>query len=99
MPKKDTMVSTLDKQCKGGHLRIPDGWFVNMIDVDADKPYVQICPEQGPATGCERKLDIPPSLAYYMSTHFCGSRKMHGDTVDYGRRQVQRDIRAALGFD
>ncbi len=89
-----------DWQKQGGFLQIPDGWFVDQADFDADKPYIHIQPdhdsdafEDYPAG---KLLEVPKSLAYYLSVHFCGSRAMHDMLVNSGKTQIRNAIKEIL---
>lgn len=81
----------------GGVLEIPDGWFVHKVDLDVEKPYLQITKDDISMTD-EKTLFIPKSLAYYLSTHFCGSKVMH-ETIEEGtRRDIKNAIMSVLGL-
>jgi hypothetical protein len=60
-------------QLAGGSLEIPDGWFVQKADFDCDEPYIEIAED---SSDREKRIQVPKSLAYYLSTHSCGSRRM-----------------------
>ena len=79
-------------------LEIPDGYFVNNCDLDADEPWCEICPETY-ALSTPQKLPIPKALAYYLKTHFCGSESMEKKIIERTRREIASDILMALGID
>lgn len=81
---------------KGGTLEIPDGWFLTYADFDAEVPTITIGSNE---VGLEdRVLEIPLSMAYYLSTQFCGSQRMRELLTEAGRRQVRNNIKTALGL-
>lgn len=88
-----------NKQTTGGKLEIPDGWFVCGVDFDADPPWCRITNPDIFATGDQKVLPIPPSLADYLSRHFCGSRVMQQRIADNTRREISNKIKEALGLD
>jgi len=77
---------TPDWQYTGGTIEIPDGWFVYKVDLDCEHPYAVIC-QCGPFDETVN-ISIPKSLAYYLSTHFCGSKVM--------REQIEEDTRRSI---
>lgn len=83
-------------EAKGGKMEIPDGWFVHKVDLDAQVPYCVIM-NIDLTKNQEKAINIPPSLAYYLRTHFCGSEKMHNDIFKDGQRNIQNQIKRALG--
>ena len=68
---------------------LPAGYFVTSVDLDHDEPY---CMLQSPVNGGMMHRDIPKALAYYLTTHFCGSNKM----MDAYKRQGRNEIRSKL---
>jgi hypothetical protein len=84
-------------QHEGGILEIPDGWFVNQANFDVDDPYIMICYSKD--YDVVIKLSVPKSLAYYLSTHFCGSEKMKDMIEGYAKYEVQTAIKQALGIE
>jgi hypothetical protein len=81
----------------GGILETPDGFWVCGADFDADEPYIKIC-DNLRTTSKETKILVPKSLAYYLSTHWCGSEKMHKEIVNRTTATVKSQIREALGL-
>lgn len=57
---------TLDWQGQGGSLEIPQGWCVIGADFDVENPYINIAHIAGTFT--DKRLLVPKSLAYYLST-------------------------------
>ena len=90
------MSKNIEWQNKGGTLIIPDNYFVYHADFDSDEPFITICESSG--GGEETKLLIPKALAYYLSTHFCGSNTMHDLITENAKREVQNVIKDALGL-
>lgn len=92
-----------DWQKQGGSLTIPDNWFVDQADFDAEKPYIHIQPEPGSPDfedyPAGKLLDVPKSLAYYLSVHFCGSFSMRDILLERGRNEVKNKIKEALGIE
>ena len=92
------MAKTVEWQHQGGILEIPEGWFVSGANFDTDEPTITIYNGASFNSSEERKLPVPKSLAYYLSTHNCGSEEMRARIKDNGRRQVQEAIKEALGL-
>lgn len=78
-------------------LTIPKGWFVSGCYFDKDPPTCRISKEDDVLE--ERTLLIPPALAYYLSTHFCGSYKMQKIYKDQAVRELQCKFRDLLGVN
>lgn len=74
---------------------IPAGWFVYSVCLDAEEPYCIICNSKD--VNEEEKIKVPKSLAYYLSTHFCGSQKMHDKLIEDGKRLLRNQIKNILG--
>jgi hypothetical protein len=95
--KSHSLIScVIDPIISGGELIIPDGYFVHRIEADADEPYIQICSEDGYSD--EKKIPLPKSLAYCLSTHDNGSMKMRENLMEQGRREVRGAIKQAIGL-
>lgn len=97
------LINKNDWQLKGGTLEIPDGWFVNTADFDADKPYIYIFPSSESKDYKEysihgKKLQVPKALAYYLSVHFCGSELLREIYINSGKQEIQNKIKEALGI-
>lgn len=92
-----------DWQKQGGSLTIPDNWFVDQADFDAEKPYIHIQPEPDSPDfedyPAGKLLDVPKSLAHYLSVHFCGSHIMREMMVLSGILEVRNQIKNALGIE
>ena len=85
------VIETEKKNRIGGTFTIPDGWFVFKVDLDTEEPYCKILPEGFFAPSEEeKKILIPKSLAYYLSTHDNGSNKFR----NLLRVQAQNELRA-----
>lgn len=90
------MTKEIDPQLMGGTLEIPDCWYVHHVDFDSDTPSLNIAPASSLITGKDTKLPVPRALAYYLTTHFCGSQKMHDQLVEDGRQEVRNEIKDIL---
>jgi hypothetical protein len=77
-------------------LTIPQGWFVCGCDLDAIPPTYKICKEKNILE--EQILLFPPALAYYLSTHFCGSYKMKTIYENGATLKLQNEIKEVLGI-
>jgi len=87
---------TQEWQEQGGTLTIPDGYYVSHVDFDVETPFIEI---ELPYPGNDKKkLLVPKSLAYYLSTHFCGSNHFREIMLNDEKRKVQSKIREALGL-
>ena len=80
-------------QTIGGKLEIPDGWFVHYVNLDFGEPYANIINEK---TNKEETINIPKSLAYYLSTHFCGSKKMRDVIAEAAKNEIRNTIKGVL---
>lgn len=75
-------------------LKIPEGYSIYHMRADVDKPFITfITPENE-----EIRMDMPKQIAYYLTTHFCGSDKMRKNNIEMGREQVRNEIRNILGI-
>lgn len=92
---KHTTEKVSEWQYAGGTLTIPIGWFVHRVDLDTKEPYLQITSED---MSQEKTLLIPKPLAYYLGTHFCGSKVMHDLIKENARRDIKHAIVTALGL-
>ncbi len=79
-------------------LTIPANHFVHMVDFDADQPFLKISPVSN-VCGAEIGLKVPKALAYYLSTHHCGSMKMRENYKKDARNDIKNTIFHALGFE
>lgn len=82
---------------KNKPMTVKDGWFCCGADFDCKDPYILVSSEN--ICSEEEKILIPEEVAYYLRTHFCGSRRMR----DRIRRNTVMDIRDkikdALGIE
>ncbi len=92
------MVDKTNWQHQGGSLEIPDGWVVYSANFDAEEPYIVIFPSSG-QNDHENKIMVPKALAYYLSTHYCGSEAMENVLRSRGRMEIQNKIKDALGIE
>lgn len=92
---KHTSAKTHEWQELGGSIEIPVGWFVCGAFFDVDEPYVEISDKDCSQTV---KLPFPKPLAYFLSTHWCGSECMHELIGDGAVRGLQNTIKDALGL-
>jgi hypothetical protein len=79
-------------QPTGGTLTIPDGYAVLRVDLDADIPIIVI--NKGPyfKDKDQKILEVPRSLAYYLTTHHNGSLKFREQI----RTDAQNHLRSML---
>jgi len=92
---------TQEWQVTGGKLEIPSGWFLTGADFDCAEPFIQISEEAKPPEyerAEDRKIPVPKALAFYLSTHWCGSKDMAEKLIGDGERRVQNAIKRALGM-
>jgi hypothetical protein len=92
---KHTSCKTPEWQEVGGAIEIPVGWFVCGAYFDVAEPYIEI---SDPDCLDRVKIPFPKPLAYYLSTHWCGSEYMHELIEDGAKRKVQNIIKSALGL-
>lgn len=79
----------------GGSLSIPDGWCVCRADFDVEEPYIMIFDSSYQTKG-DVKILVPKALAYYLSTHHCGSEKMRNLIKEHAICDVRDTIKDAL---
>lgn len=79
-------------------LGIPEGYFVHHCDLDADEPYCVVA-HRDKCTGPDQKLLIAKPLAYYLKTHFCGSKTMHDLITENERRRIGNVLKELMGLD
>jgi len=87
---------TYEWQEMGGTFTIPDGWVVHEVNFDCSNPYAMILNEKNHDE--EEKILIPKALAYYLSTHFCGSKVMRYTIQKNAIYNVGNTIKDALGW-
>jgi hypothetical protein len=85
-------------QSIGGELTIPDGWYVTEVDLDALVPTCIICKDGGDFDN-RKRLEIPLSLAYYLSTHYNGSARFRKAIETNARNDLRTKLRALLDFE
>ena len=92
---KPKTAKTPEWQEKGGELYLPDGWFITEVNLDAKEPYAIMANFHSNTT---RTKYIPKSLAYFLSTHFCGSKMMRNVIREDMRREIKNTIKEAMGM-
>ena len=85
-----------DMQFMGGTLEIPSGHWVDSVNLDCSEPYCIIFPKDKWDNNDAIKLMIPKNLAYYLRTHFCGSREYHDRVYEQGAHDARMTIKRAL---
>ena len=78
-------------------MTIKEGWFCSGADFDAEEPFILISNEEHCLQ--EEKILIPESVAYYLRTHWCGSKKMHDSIEKHTTQDFQRQFKEILGID
>lgn len=91
-------MGNLTWQTISGSIEIPEGWFVFDANFDCDEPYIEICSDIPEYAHENRRLPFPKSLAYYLTTHWCGSRIMHDSIRLDAERVMRNNIANALGL-
>jgi len=92
--KEKKAAPDLIRELSGGELILPDNHFVYRIDADADEPSITIC--DAAESWIEKVIPLPKSLAYYLTTHHCGSMKMREAILEHGRDEIRNQIKSAL---
>ena len=82
----------------GGMLNIPEGWFVYRVDLDFHEPYCIIADSQK-SDAEKKRLAIPKPLAYFLSTHFCGSDNMKRAIQKETIKDVRNKLKNVLFWD
>lgn len=81
---------------KDSSMTIPAGWFAYEANFDSEEPYIIIANDEDSR---EEKILIPKSLAYYLRTHWCGSKKMH-DLIEKNTIQaMQNKLKNLMGIE
>jgi hypothetical protein len=88
------MKRPVEHQTKGGTLIIPDGFFVRHVDLDIDPPICIIQNDEYPAT--EKTLEIPRSLAYFLSVHHNGSEEFREILRTDAQNELRNKINSLL---
>jgi hypothetical protein len=79
-------------------LTLPAGAFVCGADFDCKEPYIEYATND--ENICNRnKVAVPQALAYYLHTHWCGSKAMHKGIEEDTRRSIRNDILEVLGIE
>ncbi len=91
--KEDSIITA------GGTMTLPDGYFVHKVNMDAQEPYCVLKDKDYMSKEKFIKVLIPKSFAYYVTTHFCGSKKMHEDIRANAIEECQNRIKKVLGLD
>jgi len=77
-------------------LEIPENHFINKVDLDCDEPYCMAVKEMMEGSVSGVKILIPKALAYYLRTHFCGSKNMHDSLIEQGKHTIRTKIKLTL---
>ncbi|HUS48767.1 MAG TPA: hypothetical protein VMZ91_01255 [Candidatus Paceibacterota bacterium] len=83
-------------------LTIPAKHFVCSVDLDCEEPFCIVAPDYeiwDNGDKEEKRILIPKPLAYYLSTHFCGSKKMYDNIFNNGAESVKRGIKEILDLE
>ena len=75
-------------------MTIPKDYFVCGCDLDANPPICKIATDIDILQ--EKEILIPPALAYYLTTHFCGSWKMKENYEERAKFNLRREIKKLL---
>ena len=94
---KHKSAKTIDWQQQGGTIEIPDGWFVTSANFDVEEPYIVIASGQY-SSDEERTIKVPKAMAYYLSTHHCGSNVMREIIEENTRYDIRNQVKMALGL-
>ena len=75
---------------------LPIDWVVYEVNLDDEKPYLMAFKD---LVGMDLEMFlIPKNLAYYLTTHFCGSKKMHEAIVTQTRVEIGHSFQKILGM-
>jgi len=86
-------------QFVGGTIVLPDGYFVYEVNFDAEEPYCVLYNKDTTLDEKPIKIAIPKSLAYYVTTHFCGSKYMKEAIRRDAIHECKNKIKDALQWD
>ena len=75
---------------KNTSMIIGEDWYCYNVDCDCEEPYIILCRNDNSE---EEKVLVPEQLAYYLRTHFCGSRKMHNAISKSAASSAAEEIR------
>lgn len=96
---KNKSEKTIEWQYVGGKLEIPENYCVTHADFDCKDPFITIVNTTDNQYNDKRKLLVPKPLAYYLSTHSCGSTVMKGIIEKNIQYKIQKQITEALGIE
>jgi len=75
-------------------MEIGEDWFCYKADFDCDEPHIILAHKDG---GEEKKIPVPKQLAYYLRTHWCGSKIMHDLITDNAKKSISSSLREIIG--
>lgn len=75
---------------------LPEGWIVFVLEVEGDSPYAVAMDE---SLGNDTRYALPPSLAYYLLTHWSGTPSMQRQREERIREEWQSKARRLFGLD
>ena len=78
-------------------MEIGDQWIVYGADFDADDPFIVLAHTE--SINHEIKMPIPKKLAYYLNTHWCGSKKMHDIICKNAQNDMRESLKEILGLN
>lgn len=91
-PTQDKRVAEFDQM-----MLIPKGTYVYGCDLDADEPTCSIRESnRAISADTERTVLVPKALAYFLSTHYCGSMKMRKKITDTAKRELRDEYQMAF---
>ncbi len=80
---------------KNTPMSIKQGWGCTGANFDCEKPFIEVTNNECSKT---KKISIPESVAYYLRTHFCGSRQMHNGLKADAVRDLQNKFKQIMGM-
>ena len=72
---------------------LPDNVFVVSINITAGPPYMEVVPEVSPCAEPEQ-FEIPECLAYYLRTHWRGTKQLEQQF----RREFLQEFQELIGI-
>jgi hypothetical protein len=91
---EDYIYKTYYKE-KNQPMQIDEDYYCYNVNLDCDDPFATLCHKDDCAI--EETIKIPHQLAYYLTTHWCGSQKMHDLIEKNAIRSIQSKLKEILG--
>lgn len=72
-------------------MTIPADCFVTGVNLEDAKPFIRVENESDSGSAPDRKIELPPALAFFLRVHWCCTNDV--------RRRIEKDAKEALQDD